>query len=122
MGSDLGIRPPGPENMDFRGSLLKCWYGGGMSVGGGEHGSLVFGVEDLVKLSLAFLLATKFPKSTPGGGLLVAAKILCLHNLAMSSLWLVGGGGCIKLGGLNHGNIEAEIWPFSIFHLTSKLD
>ena len=107
MGSDLGIRPPGPENMDFLGSLLKCWYGGGMSVGGGEQGSLVFGVEDLVKLSFAFLFV-KFPNSPPGG-LLAAAKILCLHNLAMSSLWLVGGGGCIKLGGLNQGNIEAEI-------------
>ena len=114
MGSDLGIRPPGPENMDFLGSLLKCWYGGGMSVGGGEQGSLVFGVEDLVKLSLpAFLLTAKFPNSPPGG-LLAAAKILCLHNLAISSLWLVGGGGCIKLGGLNQGNIEAEIKFFSL--------
>ena len=57
-----------------------------MSVGGGEQGSLVLGVEDLVKLSFAeFLLIAKFPNSPPGG-LLAAAKILCLHNLAMSSL------------------------------------
>ena len=56
-----------------------------MSVGGGEQGSLVFGVEDLVKVSLAFLLTAKFPNSPPDG-LLAAAKILCLHNLAISSL------------------------------------
>ena len=76
-----------------------------MSVGGGEQGSLVFGVEDLVKLSL---FKTKFP-TTSLGPLLAAAKMLCLHNLAISSELLeVGGGGCIKLGGRSHGNIEAE--------------
>ena len=77
-----------------------------MSVGGGEQGSLVLGVEDLVKLSLA-LFKTKFPTKSVGV-LLAAAKILWRHNLAMSSEAAeVGGGGCMKLGGLSHGNMEA---------------
>ena len=74
-------------------------------MGGGELGSLVLGVEERVKLSLVFLL-TKLPNKSELVGLLAAAKILWRQSLAISSLVLVGGGGCIK-GGLNQGNMEA---------------